>query len=305
MDPAPPQSISEDSESGALMVARWRVDPSKPSQPSQRTMKLEAASLGRQFQYRTNHLPSYVSSRHAGVKQILGLYLTDHLPAEALNERSSIVKQPHWLLQIQASLILTSALESSVLAVGLAKLGRKYDNKALVREALSMYTRGLSQLRQALRNPTTRCHDETLATCLALMQFESTECPARSVESCIAHYQGAMNLLLLRPPEAYASGLAHCMYQQLRITSVSTLASFHVYNVAGQNSEQVSRFSKGCSCTRELFSPTLNGVNYHGSHRRKACATCSSISCSRCPRYTTVTTNCSGNPADLSSCPTS
>jgi hypothetical protein len=227
LKPPPPQSISDDSESGALMVARWTVDPSKPSQPSQRTMKLEVASLGRQFQYRTNHLRSYVSSRHAGVQQILGIYLTDHLPSEALDERCPIIKQPHWLLQIQETLILTSALESSVLAVCLAKLGRKYDDKTLVHEALSMYTRGLSQLRQALRNPKARCHDETLATCLALMQFESTECPARSVESCMAHYQGAMNLLLLRSPEAYASGLAHCLYQQLRIASVSTPVSFH------------------------------------------------------------------------------
>ena len=234
LKPAPPQSISEDSESGALMVARWTVDPTKPTQPSQRTMKLEVASRSRQCQYRTSHLPSSLSSRHAGIQQILGIYLTDHLPAEALDERCPIVKQRHWLLQIQESLILTSALESSVLAVCLAKLGRKYDDKALVREALSMYTRGLSQLRHALRNPRSRCHDETLATCLALMQFESTECPARSVESCMAHYQGAMNLLLLRSPEAYASGLAHCMYQQLRIAPVSTRDFFHASSMAVQ-----------------------------------------------------------------------
>jgi hypothetical protein len=116
LKPAPPQSISDDSECGALMVARWTADPTKPSQPSQRTMKLEVASLNRQCQYRTNQLPSYVSSRHAGVQQILGIYLMDHLPSEALDERSPIIKQQHWLLQIQESLILTSALEASVLA---------------------------------------------------------------------------------------------------------------------------------------------------------------------------------------------
>lgn len=213
------------SESGALMAARWRVDPTKPSQ---QTTKLEIASIYRQRHHRTSGLPCSVSSHHAGRQQILDIFLTNHLPSEVLNDRGPINKQRHWLLLIQDSPSLTPALESSILAVCVVKLGRKHDDEALIHEGLSKYSNGLRQLQQALRNPKTRCDDETIAACMALILFECTHCPALSIESCIAHYQGAMNLLLLKAPEAYVSGLAHCVLQELRIQSVSARYSpFH------------------------------------------------------------------------------
>lgn len=224
LEPVPSQLISDNAESGALMATRWRIDPAKPSQ---RTPKLDIVSLYRQHQHRTNHLSCQISSRHAGRQQILDIFLTNHLPSEVLNDRRPITRQRNWLLQVQDAPTLTPALESSVLAVCMAKLGRKYNDEALVHEGLSMYTKGLHQLRQALRNPRARCDDETIAACMALIMFESSQCPAQSIESCIAHYQGAMNLLLLRAPGSYASGLAHCMLQELRIQSVSTRSSPH------------------------------------------------------------------------------
>lgn len=224
LDPAPSPATSDNAESGALMVARWRIDP---TEASQRAIKLEIASLYRQRQHRTNGLPYQVSSRHAGWQQILDIFLTNHQPSEVLNDRRPTVRQRNWLLLIQDAPTLTPTLESSILAVCIAKLGRKYDDEALVCEGLSMYTRALCQLRQALRDPKARCDDETIAACIALIMFETTQCPAQSIESCIAHYQGAMNLLLLRAPEAYASGLAHCIFQELRIQSVSTQSSPH------------------------------------------------------------------------------
>ncbi|KAH8820642.1 hypothetical protein F5884DRAFT_56999 [Xylogone sp. PMI_703] len=218
---APPSRIrSNNAESGAVMIARWRVDPIKPSQPPQRTTKLEVASLGRRHEYHANCLPWQVSSRHTGFQQVLDIFPTGYLGSELLNERRPILKTRNWLLEVKDTPIRTPALESSILSICLAGLGRKVGNEALIREGLSMYTKGLSQLRQTLRNPRARNNDETLAACLALIMFESTECPTQSVESCMAHYRDAMNLMLLRSPEVYASRMAHCMLQQLRIASV-------------------------------------------------------------------------------------
>ena len=206
LEPVPLRAMSSNVDSGDLMVARWRADPAKPSQPSQRTKKMQVVSLGGQQQYRTNRLPYHVSSHHAGLQQVLEIFLTSHLPTEELNNRQPTIKQRNWLLQIQETPILTPALESSILAICLAKLGRRYNDEALVQEGLFMYTVALPQLRQALRNPRARCDDKTIAACIALMMFESTQCPDRSIESCMAHHRGAITLLLLRPPEAYTLG---------------------------------------------------------------------------------------------------
>lgn len=105
-------------------------------------------------------MPCQISSRHAIRQQILDIFLTLHLPSEILNDRRPITKQWNWLLQIQDRPTLTPALESSILALGLGKLGRKYDNEAHVLEGLSMYTRELRQLRQALCNPKAQFHKD-------------------------------------------------------------------------------------------------------------------------------------------------
>ena len=222
LEPSPSEAILENAGPGALMATRWRIDPAKPSQ---KTMKQNIISLIHQRQCRSSCLPSQISLHHAGRQQILNIFLADHLPSEVLKDRSPVTRQRYWLLQIQDAPVLSPALESAILAICIAKLGRKYNDRALVCEGLLMYTKGLRQLRQALRNAKSRGEDETLAACLALIMFESAHCPNQSTESILAHYQGAMNLLKLRGPEAYTTGLAHCMLQILRIQSVSARSS--------------------------------------------------------------------------------
>lgn len=229
LDPPSSWITCNNTESGAVMIARWRADPVKPSQPPQQIARSEIASLGRGHEQCASRLPLQVSSRHTGFQQVLEIFLTSYLGSEVLNEIWPIPKTRNWLLEVKDAPTPTPALEYSILSICLAGIGRNARNEALIREGLSMYTKGLSQLRQTLRNPKARSDDETLAACVALIMFESTECPAQSIESCMAHYRGAMNLLLLRPPEAYASGMAHCMLEQLRILSVSAQASPHIF----------------------------------------------------------------------------
>lgn len=218
VEPCLSHGSSGNSEPGSLMVARWRVDPANPSQPA---AVLKIASLRLQHQYGAS-LPHQISPRHAGQQQILDVFLRHHLPSEALNHAGPITSQRHWLLEIQDAPSMAPALEYSILALCMAKLGRKFDDENLEREGLSMYTKGLRALRMAVRNPKTRSDDETLAACLALGVFESAQRPGWRIDGFIAHYRGAVSLLLLRPPEAYMSGLAHCIFEELRIQSVST-----------------------------------------------------------------------------------
>jgi hypothetical protein len=299
--PVLPNTISGNSEHGDLMVVRWRVDPDKPSQPSQRTAKMKITMPDQRHEHSDSRLPWKVSSRHAGLQQILEIFLTNHLPSEELDRRSLSSNKRNWLLEIQDAPILKPALESSILAVCLARLGRKHNNEAFMCEGLSMYTKGLSQLRQAVRDPRAQRDDETLATCLALIMFESNECPTRSIESCMAHYRGAMSLLFLRAPEAYTSGMAHCMFLQLRNISVSTPSLPSCSNRVVQICLMVSRSSKGCKCIRELFSLTINGVTCHSSPRKKACEICSSTFSSRCLKSIANMTIRIGRPASLRS----
>ncbi|KAF5654068.1 hypothetical protein F25303_1749 [Fusarium sp. NRRL 25303] len=105
-------------------------------------------------------------------------------------------------------------MEYAILALSTAAFER---DGAFEGQSLKLYTRGLYELQKAIDNPKTRLDDQTLAACVLLGMFEFAECPGRTVSAYMRHYQGAMALLQLRGPEQHISGLAHDMFQVLRM----------------------------------------------------------------------------------------
>ncbi|KAF5537504.1 hypothetical protein FNAPI_11393 [Fusarium napiforme] len=124
-------------------------------------------------------------------------------------------------------------MEYAILALGTAALEQDSDFGHGRGQSLKLYTRGLYELQRAIDDPKTRLDDQTLAACVLLGMFEFSECPGRTVSAYMRHYQGAMALLQIRGPEQHIGGLAHDVFQVLRMhTAFQGLAQDHSTQLA-------------------------------------------------------------------------
>ena len=150
-------------------------------------------------------------------QQLLSAFLCSYVPVEMItspDDRS-------WLLFLPELPKPTVALETSMLAVSTAKLGRMYGHPALVRESLKFYSQGLVELQKALYNPYLMYKDETLAACMALAMYEILECPGATKFGYVSHQNGCERLVQLRGAQAHSSGLGHQLFRTFRMMGVS------------------------------------------------------------------------------------
>jgi hypothetical protein len=183
----------------------------------------------------TARLNVSVHPRHALRDQLLAFFLNDESPSEMMG-RVRPGEYRSWLFQLPNISYITPALENAILAVCTAKLGRRVGDVALAHEGLSLYTRGLRELQRAVDTPHLRNDEQNIAACLALVMYEFAECPGRAVDGYLNHYHGAMRMLQLRGAEAHSEGLAHAVFQTMRMHSVSCKIStplFHGASIRG------------------------------------------------------------------------
>jgi hypothetical protein len=166
-----------------------------------------------------------VSARHAVRQQLLGDFINCYLPNSWLAaQRPAQKEQASWIVLVTELPELTRALETSVLAMSAAKVGRLNDDPALLKASLGSYVQGLRELQKALWDPKLMYRDETLAACMALWMYEVLECPEGSVRGWISHFGGCEKLVQLRGAEAHSSILGHQVFVGYRTTAVSLFA---------------------------------------------------------------------------------
>lgn len=160
--------------------------------------------------------PSHVVLR----EQFHYIFMNRHMPAEQWDSRPHY-SVSNWLLLLQGRTIQSPALEMSTTAFFAARVGHMHGDRELVSRSRSLYIDGLAQLRQALRDPSSRLSDETLAACMALSFYEISEGPPGSRNTYGTHSKGAVSLLKMRGPEACGeSALGHALFLALRIQTV-------------------------------------------------------------------------------------
>ncbi|KAF5687103.1 C6 zinc finger domain-containing protein [Fusarium circinatum] len=167
-------------------------------------------------QYTIAVLPQAVSARNVARDQFLANFIDRQFPSCILAS-GHLNDHRKWLLRLPDIASLTPAMEYAILSLSTATLE---GDGALDSQSLKLYTRGLYELQKAIDDPKTRLDDQTLAACVLLGTFEFAECPGRSVSAYMRHYQGAMALLQLRGPEQHIGGLAHDVFQVLRMHTV-------------------------------------------------------------------------------------
>ena len=164
----------------------------------------------RDYKAHPGSLALAISSRAATRQQLFNAFIA-HSP-EARQQ---------WLPLLAQSTQLTQALETAMLALSTAKLGRVSQNNSLARESLSIYTRGLRELQTALLNPGLMFKDETFAACLCFSLYEVLECPTESSFGYTSHVNGCEKLLKGRGATRHSGKLAHEAFRSIRYQLVS------------------------------------------------------------------------------------
>ncbi|KAF4499232.1 C6 zinc finger domain containing protein [Fusarium agapanthi] len=167
-------------------------------------------------QYTIAALPQAVSARNATRDQFLANLIDRQLPSCILTS-GHLNDHRKWLIRLPNIAPLKPEMEYAILALSTAALEQDGDLGHGRGQSLKLYTRGLYELQKAIHDPQMRFDDQTLAACVLLGMFEFSECPGRSVSAYMRHYQGAMALLQLRGPEQHIGGLAHDVFQVLRM----------------------------------------------------------------------------------------
>ncbi|KAH6898064.1 hypothetical protein B0T10DRAFT_471753 [Thelonectria olida] len=206
-------------ESGAapVLLSRWRRDES--ARPLSSSPYTPGTRLSQHRGPSHSNMPSSISLRNVSRDQFLAFYIDDQCPSSSLRQ-AHLSKHRKWLLHLASISSLSPALEHAILAVSTAKFGQKCQYEALASQSLPLYTRGLRELQRAINNPISRCDSQTITACVMLGMYEFSECPGRTVGGYMKHYQGAMTLLQLRGPGQHVNGLAHDMFQVLRMHTV-------------------------------------------------------------------------------------
>jgi hypothetical protein len=149
-------------------------------------------------------------------QRLLEVYLDSHLSKNTVGP----MQQRIWLIQIPGLLHTTPALEVSMMALCLAKLGDLHHDEGLTYESLKLYRRALHELQLALWDPALMLDDQTLTACVALGMYEMSQCPNRSKNGYVSHTLGCRRLVQIRGPEAHMDGLGHAVFIHFRIQEV-------------------------------------------------------------------------------------
>lgn len=207
---------SDDPESGKIMLSRWRLDPNHSRSGSSSNNKvLWSQRPGIDLA----PFPTEPHLRHTFKDQFFS-FLTSNAKHFTGHAGLGFGDRNGWIIELANLPQLTPALEDALLAVCKAKIGRETGQLVLVHESLRLYASGMSQLRNRIVDPSEDKDILNLAACLVFLLYEVTVCPGGNLNGYMAHWRGAMNLLQMRRPTSYSTGLAHSMLRILRFPSV-------------------------------------------------------------------------------------
>ena len=126
-----------------------------------------------------------------------------------------------WFTMLPSLPDMTSALETSIMAICTGIIGRLKDDLQMIHEGLKLYAQGLRELQRALWSPRLMYRDETCAACVALILYEIFECPDQSITGWLSHMKGCIKLFELKGPSAFTSEFGHQVFISFRIMEAS------------------------------------------------------------------------------------
>lgn len=184
---------------------------------------------------------SRISPASAYRQQILAEFIARYRSA---NDQSSGGKGEtgSWLMSLPILPDYSKALESTMLAIATAKLGRVSRNEALRRESLKFYVNGLFELQKALWDPDSMYKDDTLGACMAMVMYEVIECPDETMAAWAAHMKGCARMFEMRGAEAYKSDFSYELFLPFRFIEVCCSPSLMLGSLSNSTIEGPTSF---------------------------------------------------------------
>lgn len=147
---------------------------SKSSDSSTNTGTDTSTSTSRSLSPATSTPQFQITSPAAFRQQFFSQFLATFVPDvhQAVSSLKDDPAETTWLVLLPEMPELTKALDTALLALSTARVGRNNKDDRLVRESRKLYGEGLVHLQRALWNPKLMYRDETLAACMALGVYE-------------------------------------------------------------------------------------------------------------------------------------
>ena len=153
-------------------------------------------------------------------QQFFSQFLSTYIPDADLVSLGREADGLTWLLLFPEILAPPKALDTAMLSISIARLGRLNGDQTLIRESMNLYGQGLRELQHALWDPKLMYRDETLAACMALAMYEIIECPSQAAVGWVTHSDGCARLVRLRGAAAHTSEFAHSIFLSFRVPGV-------------------------------------------------------------------------------------
>ncbi|GAB7355277.1 hypothetical protein MBLNU459_g5820t2 [Dothideomycetes sp. NU459] len=163
-------------------------------------------------------VPNVLSSVDPGpvlARRIESVFLEDYLPS---GSHSRVMGS--WLITVVSRGERSRALEVSLKALTMARIGRAVGDNALVRSGNVAYGLALCKLQAALYDDRLARSDDTLAAGRALAFYELAESSSHSTSAWNSHEQGIARLIELRGPGTYEDDFARDIFLNVRYSAV-------------------------------------------------------------------------------------
>jgi hypothetical protein len=158
-------------------------------------------------------------SRNAIHNQIFGTFVDDVTTHFHRRARCSELRCFYWIDSLPYMPDRGSALDAGILAVGLASLARRSNERRHFHHAAKAYGRALCHLRVDLSNAATALEDRTLCVCLVLLLYQYfTDDPDK--QSYVSHIMGIAEIVRARGPTSFQTGLSNDLYRCCRINII-------------------------------------------------------------------------------------
>jgi hypothetical protein len=105
-------------------------------------------------------------------------FLDNYIPRQQAELQNGHKIQVSWLQAIDPSQFNDDSLDLAILALSLVCLGRKHGDETLRLEGTANYGKALHRLQDILSQHNLLLEEQTLASCMALSNFEASKNPS-------------------------------------------------------------------------------------------------------------------------------
>ena len=153
------------------------------------------------------------------IDQLMNRFIDDYTSVARRYKDAGQLVSITWVIHLPSLRGRSPTLDAAILALSTASLSRDQADPVMLRNSTIAYGKALAKLQRDLYSPKRWDQIETLVACLALILYQVMgEYPGK--EDWMSHVKGISELVRLRGPKSYSSGIDHVVFRGCRISLV-------------------------------------------------------------------------------------